>query len=84
MLIIVTILAILVLGLTIWAQLTYSDLPMIERLGLGTIDAGIVWGGHDRLYNAPIGGGDILLLLGVAVTLWRFFVLHPIVKRIYK
>lgn len=38
-----------------------------ERLGLAAFAAGLVWAGPQRALGGPVGPGDALMLIGVAV-----------------
>jgi|GEM_PF-5128417 len=70
-------LGLVILMMIVWALCRYPDLPLWERVGMGLFGAGIVWGGINRLTGRPIDLGDIMLLAGAALIMWRYAGLNP-------
>lgn len=66
-----------IIGAVVWALLRHRDLPRIERVALGLLAGGVLWGGWNRLGGAALGMGDVVFLAGVLLLLWRFFFHHP-------
>jgi hypothetical protein len=66
-----------ILGLIVFILLKYPKLPLPDRVGLAMLASGIVWGGVDRVRAADFGLGDLIMLAGIAITLWRFGVCNP-------
>jgi len=65
----------------IWALWTRPTLPRSERVMLGMLSGGIVWGGAARVQGAALCLGDVLFLAGVALLVWRFYVRNPQIGR---
>lgn len=66
-----------VLASVIWVVWNHPQLPRIERIGLVFVGAGIVWGGINRVTGRPVDIGDVLLLAGIVLVLWRYFKHQP-------
>ncbi|WKL57224.1 hypothetical protein Q1W73_16400 [Asticcacaulis sp. ZE23SCel15] len=66
-----------ILSLIVFTLFKYPCLPLVERIGLALLASGIVWGGVDRVREAAFGLGDLIMLAGIAITLWRFCVCNP-------
>lgn len=71
-----------VLAAVIWALWKHPYLPRLERIGLGLLGAGLVWGGINRAMGRPVDIGDLLLLLGLGLVLWRYFKHQPRIEAV--